>query len=384
MIKLIRNAEVYAPEYLGRKDILIAGEKIAAVGDRIEGFGDSPFVEVFDAEGRTLVPGYIDVHEHISGLGGMRDRHPELPMSLLLKSGVTTVLGLLGGDAIFENINDLLAKVRSLNNDGMTAYMVCGSYQYPSATVTGSVATDIAYIPEIIGVKVAISDSRSSNISREDFIKLASEAKVGGMVSGKAGMTVMHTGPGKDRLDRIIYAIENSELPVEQFLPGHCTRSPELTAAAAEFAKKYNGTFDITCGFTRPWSTVTAKKIVSLKADGVPMTNMTISTDANAPQLPKDCFGNVVTEKVLSPINLHNVIRSLVQIEKMDLSEALLLVTSNPARMMKLQGKKGAVVQGADADLIIYGTEDMEIETVFARGKLAVDKGEALMAGKFE
>ena len=30
---LIKGAEVYAPEYLGKKDVLIAGEKIERIGE---------------------------------------------------------------------------------------------------------------------------------------------------------------------------------------------------------------------------------------------------------------------------------------------------------------------------------------------------------------
>ena len=66
MIKLLKNANVYAPEKLGKKDILIEGEKILLMQDTIEGYEGLPGVETYDLEGKTVVPAYIDMHVHIT------------------------------------------------------------------------------------------------------------------------------------------------------------------------------------------------------------------------------------------------------------------------------------------------------------------------------
>ena len=54
MIKLLKNAVVYNPDPIGKKDILIAGEKILRIADRIDGYDNLPDVEVYDLEGKTL------------------------------------------------------------------------------------------------------------------------------------------------------------------------------------------------------------------------------------------------------------------------------------------------------------------------------------------
>ena len=36
MIKLIKNADVYAPEHIGIRDILIVGEKICRIAEHID------------------------------------------------------------------------------------------------------------------------------------------------------------------------------------------------------------------------------------------------------------------------------------------------------------------------------------------------------------
>ncbi|MCR4951936.1 MAG: beta-aspartyl-peptidase, partial [Solobacterium sp.] len=60
MLKLIKNADVYAPQHEGIRDILICDEKIITVRESIEIEGLE--TEVYDAEGKTVIPGLIDQH----------------------------------------------------------------------------------------------------------------------------------------------------------------------------------------------------------------------------------------------------------------------------------------------------------------------------------
>ena len=84
---LVKNAEIYAPEYLGKKDLLICGGKIECIQDSIR---ELPVeCEVLDAEGKILTPGFLDQHVHITGGGGegsFHTRTPELQMSELVEN----------------------------------------------------------------------------------------------------------------------------------------------------------------------------------------------------------------------------------------------------------------------------------------------------------
>ena len=88
---LIKNAEVYSPKYIGKKDVLICNEKIIAVEDSIP---ELPIAcEVMDGEGMKLIPGLIDQHIHVTGGGGegsFHTRTPELNLSELIEGGITT------------------------------------------------------------------------------------------------------------------------------------------------------------------------------------------------------------------------------------------------------------------------------------------------------
>ena len=71
-MKIIRQIEVFAPDYLGKMDVLIAGGKILAVEEQLEGGYEGVEVEELSGEGKVLTPGFIDCHFHILGGGGRR------------------------------------------------------------------------------------------------------------------------------------------------------------------------------------------------------------------------------------------------------------------------------------------------------------------------
>ena len=65
---LFKNADLYAPEHKGIKQILTVNDKIIAVEDEIS--ADLPGLEVIDLNGAIVTPGLIDQHIHVTGGGG--------------------------------------------------------------------------------------------------------------------------------------------------------------------------------------------------------------------------------------------------------------------------------------------------------------------------
>ena len=152
---LIKEADIYAPEHLGIRDVLICGERVEAVGENLPALCGC---RVIEARGKMLTPGLIDQHVHLVGGGGegsFHTRTPEICLSALIRSGITTVLGLLGTDDMTRSVENLVAKAKALTEEGITAYALCGAYGVPSLTITGSIKKDIAFINEI---KMCIRD----------------------------------------------------------------------------------------------------------------------------------------------------------------------------------------------------------------------------------
>jgi beta-aspartyl-dipeptidase (metallo-type) len=72
-MKLFKNVDLYTPEHLGKRDVLVEGEKIAKIAKSITEYDGIADVEIFDLAGKVMVPGYIDNHVHITG-GHVRPR----------------------------------------------------------------------------------------------------------------------------------------------------------------------------------------------------------------------------------------------------------------------------------------------------------------------
>ena len=385
MIKLLKNANVYAPEPLGRKDILIVDEKICRIDDKIEGYENLPDVETFDLEGKIAAPGYIDLHVHITGGGGEQgpaSRVPESQLSVFMENGITTVVGLLGTDGITRSIENLVAKARALYDEGMTAYTLTSAYGYPPTTMTGSVEKDIMMIPPMIGVKVAVSDHRSSNPTGEDLIALATAARRAGLLSNTPGLVTMHMGDGDARLDPVFFVLDHSDVAPKNLLPTHMLRTPELIDDGAELVRR-GGYIDCTAGSTPEEMEEDAGKLYELLCrEGVSADHVTISSDAFGSQPRFNEFGECIGLTYASPKYLHQTIQNLVK-RGLPLEEALKLLTSTPAELLAKKGVKGCLKAGADADILVLG-EGLEIDSLFARGKTAVWQGKVLMKGRFE
>ncbi|MCI9485574.1 MAG: beta-aspartyl-peptidase [Lachnospiraceae bacterium] len=385
MIKLLKHADVYAPEHLGKKDVLIVGDKICRIADRVEGYEGLPEVEVFELEGRKLVPGYIDLHVHITGGGGEQgpaSRVPESQLSVFVKSGITTVVGLLGTDGITRSMENLVAKAQALNDEGITVYVLSSAYVYPPITLTGNLEKDIMMVEPIIGVKVAVSDHRSSNPTGEELIRLATAARRAGLLSNKAGLVTMHMGSGKGGLDPVFYALDHSDLPAGNLLPTHMGRSRELIGQGVELVRR-GGYMDVTAGCDPAEVEAMADMIeYALGQEGCGAEHVTVSSDGYGSQPRFNELGECVGLTYASPGSLHETVRCLTGRGR-KLEEVLRLVTSTPADVLGKAGVKGCVAEGADADLLAL-SGDLEIEGMFARGKKALWDGKVLMRGRFE
>ena len=67
---MLRQATVYAPESLGKCDVLLAGGTIAAIAETLPKIDPEFPVEEVDASGLKMIPGLIDAHAHLTGGGG--------------------------------------------------------------------------------------------------------------------------------------------------------------------------------------------------------------------------------------------------------------------------------------------------------------------------
>jgi beta-aspartyl-dipeptidase (metallo-type) len=376
---------VYAPDKLGRRDILIAGRVIARIAERID-LSEDFKPRIIRAKGRKIVPGLVDLHVHLLGGGGEAgpwSRTPEITLSKITRAGVTTVVGLLGTDDVSRRPETLLAKAMQLEQEGVSAFIYSGSYQLPLATITGSLRKDIALIPQVVGVgEVAVSDHRSSQPSYEELCRIAAEARVGGMLGGKSGLVHLHVGAGSRRLGPLIRMARETEIPIGQLLPTHLNRTQALMQHAIEFAKM-GGNIDITAsGRDLPFRPTSIEAVRMALAAGISIDQITVSSDSNGSMPIFDAKGEVVKLGVGDIQCLFDDWQLLVK-SGLTIQDSLRIVTANPAKRAGLFASKGSLDAGKDADLLILD-QDLNIESVFAKGRLMVYKKQVIVKGAFE
>jgi beta-aspartyl-dipeptidase (metallo-type) len=365
-LTLIENGEIHAPEPRGRQPVLLADGKIVRIGEldaRAAARSLGVELEVIDAAGCYVTPGFIDPHSHViggSGEEGFASRTPELQLSEIVTWGITTVVGVLGVDATTRPPLSLLARVKGLQEDGMTAYMYTGHYGIPPATITGSVRNDLMAIQEVIGVgEIAISDHRAPQPSTEELLRVVVDSHVGGMLSRKAGVTHFHVGESERRLKPLFDLLEAyPEVKPECLYPSHLNRSPEQQDEGIELARR--GCFvdmdsaeeDGGAPWVRRW----------FDQGGDP-DRLTLSSDADSS----------------SPKKFYEMFRDCVLKQGLPFERVLPLVTVNTAKVLKL-ASKGRLEEAKDADLLVLRKGSLEIVEVIARGKRIAREGEEKVA----
>jgi beta-aspartyl-dipeptidase (metallo-type) len=389
MAILIRQARVNSPSSLGLKDILIAGNRIEAVGEpgkiKLQGVD----VETIAGKGKFLLPGLIDSHVHIlggGGEGGPATRAPEIAVEDIISSGVTTLIGCLGTDGITRHMTSLLAKARALEIEGITTYIYSGSYEIPVKAMTGSVRSDLVLIDKVIGAgEIAVSDHRSSQPTFEEIARLAAECRVGGMLGGKAGVLHIHMGDGAKRLELLFRLIKETEIPASQVIPTHVNRNRQLLDEAIEYVLA-GGHMDLTAGVDpedESDSDVSVETAVRLCLEkNVPLAQVTVSSDSNGSLPVFDKLGNLIGLTIATQRTLFKKFRSLVGRKIITLEQAAQLFAANPARFYKLH-QKGEIKEGKDADMILLD-QDLNLTDVIAKGRIMMTGGKLLAKGTFK
>ena len=383
---LIRNADVYAPAPLGRMNLLVGAGRLLWMGAEAPALPDSIGAVTVDLAGRRLVPGFIDGHVHVTGGGGeagFASRVPAPMLSRYTRSGVTTVVGLLGTDDVARGTRELVAQVNALREEGLSAWGHAGGYHLPPATLTGSVRADLAFIDCLIGVgELAISDHRSSQPTLDELLRIASEVHVAGLMTGKAGIVHLHLGDGPRGLDLVRRALDQSELPPRVFNPTHVNRRKALFDEAIELARR-GCTIDITAFPVEDgedaWSAADA--FLRYRDSGAPRERVTVSSDAGGCLPCFDDQGRVCSMDVGHSGSLIDTLRELLA-RSVTLEDALPAFTSNVADLLRLPGK-GRIAVGADADFVALDDAGA-ISDVFAGGRPHLREGVVVQRGTFE
>jgi beta-aspartyl-dipeptidase (metallo-type) len=357
----ITGGEVYTPAYSGARNLLVVYDRLVSLSTVTRTGLDQFFpggYKTLDATGCIVVPGFIDPHTHLdggSGESGFGSRTPPLSIAEIATAGITTVVGVIGTDVTTKTMASLLARARGLHELGLSTYLFTGGYTVPPATLTGSVRQDMLLVPEILGAgETAISDHRSSAPSTAELARLVLDAHVGGILTGKCGVTHFHVGEAPSMLDPIKALLDDTGYAIQPawLYPTHVERSRALVEEAARLSQR---------GCTVDMDTVEedffAWLPVYLNAGGRE-DRLTVSSDA----------------AITPPGYLFEQLRRCVLDLHMPVEQVLPYATVNTAAVLGLS-RKGRLAEGNDADLLVLTKDGLEVRHVIARGVLMVEDG---------
>ena len=361
MLTLIQGGQVYDPEPLGPRSVLLADGHVGKVGkvDRraLESLGAD--YEIIDATGCLVVPGLIDPHIHLlggSGETGFSTQTPEFFISEIVRFGITTVVGTLGVDTTMKTMAGLLAKVKALKEQGLNAFCWTGGYDLPPSSILDTVREDIMFIDEVIGAgEVAISDQRALAPDPRELARTATHAHIGGMLARKAGLLHVHVGESDKRLQPLRDVLDEFDVEPFWFYATHVERTEKLMDEALALAKRgMPCDLDVVERDLHRW-------VRYWREHGGPPELLTISSDAS----------------MTSPAGVWDQLRDCVLNHGFTLEQVLPLATRNTARILKLR-EKGELRKGCAGDILLVDEESLEIVHVLSEGKVMVRDGEVV------
>jgi beta-aspartyl-dipeptidase (metallo-type) len=350
---LITSADIYTPEHVGTGSILILNESISAVGQLDVSLLQRalPDLIVVDAKECIAVPGLIDPHEHLTGAGGEEgfdSRTYCVPITEMLRGGITTVVGCLGTDTTTHSLINLLARVRQLEQMGVSAYMMTGGFQLPTPTITQIVLDDIVIIDKVIGVgEISIADERAVEPQFHELTKLIIDASVAGQMAAKGGFTHFHVGSRPNKLSTLHKIVDEYPHLARYIYPTHVQRTPELFEDAVKLAKRGSYIdFDTTEEDLVKW-------LSRIFKEEAPLDKITVSSDAHTPSGSADKYFGQFKHAV----------------RDCGMSNVLPFFTQNVAKVLGLHREKGQLGKGFDADVTLLDRSSLDVMHVFSMGR---------------
>jgi N-acetylglucosamine-6-phosphate deacetylase len=364
--------------------VVIQGSKISAVGRR--GKVDLPRgVREIDAGGKTVVPGFVDVHIHGAGgrdvMEGTREAL-EIVAATVAGRGTTSLVA----TTVTASEKETLASVAGI------AHFILNTSQYASRELSA----------EILGIHFEgpfISPARRG-VHPAKWIAAPSSPLLAQLLAEARGTAqILTLAPELPGALELIAEARRAGLVISL---GHTDATYEQAQAAIEAGASHAAhVFNAMRPFSHRETGVIGAVLTSPKvsaeliADGVhvdeaairmlvslktPERVILVSDGMSATGMPDGKYqlgmfvvkvsGGVArnTEGKLagSTLTLDRALRNMVALG-VPLAAALRMVTANPARQIGLGARKGVLTPGADADLVFLD-DKLEVSGVMTRG----------------
>jgi imidazolonepropionase-like amidohydrolase len=429
---LIRHARVFVGDGTVKEDasVLVHDGKIAGVFDGAGPDPDKIRAEVVEGSGKTLLPGLIDAHVHLSAPGGIStnpddynvDKTMPRNAAALLYSGVTAARST--GDGLDASLK-LRAQISSGGKLG-AALFVCG----PMFTAEGGHGTEFtAQVPaalrdniqaQLVRIPKSADEARAQVRALKDAgvdgVKIILEAGFGeGMLYNRMDVALAravaaeararnlpvatHTGDSRDVTDAVDFGTASVEhgswredIPVavlQKMAREGIYLDPTLAVSEA-YCQFYAGKPDalnnslveqvVPAGIlkaTREFlasgkGVDAARSAIFAGALDRARANLLRAWKAGVPLVAGSDSGNPL---VFAGPSMHHELQLWVQ-AGIPAAVALQAATGNAAKLLRVGNRIGAIREGMDADLLLVDGNPLQDISVTERISLVVFKGE--------
>jgi imidazolonepropionase-like amidohydrolase len=345
--------------------VLLAGGKIAAVEG--PGFEVPDGVDVVDATGKWVLPGFIDahahagVHEEAEGWAGQDTNERTSPVTAQVRA--------------LDGINPADLGLRDAITGGVLAVNVNPGSANPIGGQTAAIkcwgrTVDEMVLREPAGLKSALGENPKRVYGERNEMpstRLGTAAVIRGAFVDAVNYQAKLDAPGEGAVERdlkleALGRVLRREIPWRQ----HCHRADDIATAmriAAEFG--YNLVID---HGTEAY--LLADKIA---AASIPVIIGPLFTSRSKVELRNRSLANpgrlaaagvtiaITTDHPVVPIHFLIHQATLAVKEGLDPVTALQAVTINPARIIGCADRIGSLVPGKDADVVIWSGDPLDV-----------------------
>lgn len=374
-MKIIKNAKIILEDAVLEDKAIVFDESIVEIIDNGE-VGKYKDAEIIDGEGMYLSPGFIDIHIHGCFGDDVMDGKTETIKNIsknIAKTGVTSFLPTtmtMDMDRIknsLKMIKENIGKVEGAEILGCHLEGPFISKKFKGAQNEKYILNpDFSEIEEFKDI-IRIITMAPENEGSEDFIAACREK---GIV-----VSIGHSNATYEEASRAIDAGASHITHTYNGMSPMHHRDPGVVGAAM--------LSDATCELIVDNIHVhSAAQEILLKMKG--MDKVILITDAMRACLMNDGNYDLGGQEVVvkdgqarlksgslagSVLTINTALKNFINNTHVGLAEAVNMVTMNPARVAKVQDRKGSIAAGKDSDLVMFD-RDFNIKLVFVKGKI--------------
>jgi imidazolonepropionase-like amidohydrolase len=367
----ITNARIFTMKsgLIEKGDILIKDNKIIKISEQIELDSET---EVYDAQGKTVMPGLIDAHTHLGvdeeGIGWEGEDFNEIdnPITPHLR--------------VVDAVNPFDKGFISAHQNGITTVMTSPG----SANILGGEAAAIKTAGRIIdkmlvqapvGIKAAFGENPKkvySNLKKSPMTRMGIAAMLRESLM-EAEDYLAEKNENRDAFKRnlkneSLLKVLNKEIP----LKAHVHRADDIMTAI-RIAREFD--LDLTLEHCTEGHLV-AEEIAEAGFAAAVGPSLTGRVKVELNEMDFKTAGilakagvkvALVSDHPVTPVKNLLLYAALAVKSGLDQEEALKAVTINPAEMLKISDRVGSIEEGKDADLIVLDGEPLSFDTGIVR-----------------